>query len=425
MIRSLQKCWKRLPILSTWMNEPFPLLEENLDKIGRISVCALMYLCLLISPVSLHADNTVSQKYLNEGMQLYDEGRFLHALIPLFRAIEQDSSNSDAYFYRGQALEKLSYLSEAQQAYTRACELSEQSRYCERAESLAIIIQGSSKENTASKNICLLKIFSKDYKKIEEAQNLLLNKKAYFPDVAVKQSDLKRITDVECYQYENLEAFLKLSLDTLSVGQYSGIIPAKAGYFLIMKLFEGPESYLAQKPWDNVLSKQRRELGIADAPPINFDSLDVARSDTTQKNLSRRSRRGNVVEADSVDSIIQTPEQGEPDDEKTTKLSLKDIYSEPKFIPYDVAPVAIETVQPDYPDNGKNLKGDVILHVLVDETGAVINTKVMTNFDPDGTHGFADAAMNAIRQWKYSPALWRNEPLAVWITQKISFKLPE
>jgi TonB family protein len=77
-------------------------------------------------------------------------------------------------------------------------------------------------------------------------------------------------------------------------------------------------------------------------------------------------------------------------------------------------------VQPEYPEEAKRLRieGEVVLLTTVDEGGAVIDAHPMS-----GHQLLTDAAVQAVRQWKYSSTLLNGEPVKVEATVTISFKL--
>jgi periplasmic protein TonB len=77
-------------------------------------------------------------------------------------------------------------------------------------------------------------------------------------------------------------------------------------------------------------------------------------------------------------------------------------------------------VQPEYPEEANRLgvEGEVVLLTTVDEGGAVIDAHPMSG------HGLlTDAAVQAVRQWKYSSTLLNGEPVKVEVTVTIVFKL--
>jgi protein TonB len=80
----------------------------------------------------------------------------------------------------------------------------------------------------------------------------------------------------------------------------------------------------------------------------------------------------------------------------------------------------LRKVNPHYPREAKenHVQGDVILQVTIDREGNVGNLRVVS-----GTPVLADAALDAVRQWKYRPYKLNGEPVAVVTTIEIQFHL--
>jgi len=78
----------------------------------------------------------------------------------------------------------------------------------------------------------------------------------------------------------------------------------------------------------------------------------------------------------------------------------------------------IRRVEPVYPELAKRarVQGRVVLVVTVDEEGSVAEIKV-TNGHPL----LDEAAVTAVRQWKYSPTLLNGEPVPVIATVTVTF----
>ena len=78
----------------------------------------------------------------------------------------------------------------------------------------------------------------------------------------------------------------------------------------------------------------------------------------------------------------------------------------------------IHTVAPKYPQEAKDKKieGDVVLHLDVDEEGSVKDPWVV-----NGPKELRDAALDAVRQWKYS----KDGPLPASTEVTLAFRLPK
>jgi len=80
----------------------------------------------------------------------------------------------------------------------------------------------------------------------------------------------------------------------------------------------------------------------------------------------------------------------------------------------------IRLVQPEYPRAARNihLGGDVVLHAIIGSDGSVRELQVMS-----GNPILAQAALAAVRQWRYRPTMLSGEPVEVDTTITVHFVL--
>lgn len=76
----------------------------------------------------------------------------------------------------------------------------------------------------------------------------------------------------------------------------------------------------------------------------------------------------------------------------------------------DSEPVIISKVVPSTPVEAQNagIHGKVVIRVVISETGSVIQA-VYYSGDPD--HGFKEAAIEALRNWQFKPAVYQGVPV--------------
>jgi TonB family protein len=81
----------------------------------------------------------------------------------------------------------------------------------------------------------------------------------------------------------------------------------------------------------------------------------------------------------------------------------------------------LRRVPPTYPTRAKvlRLEGKVVLNVLVMEDGSLHDLKVV-----QGDAGLAQAALDAVKQWRYQPFLLDGKPMKRETTITVDFKLP-
>jgi periplasmic protein TonB len=86
-----------------------------------------------------------------------------------------------------------------------------------------------------------------------------------------------------------------------------------------------------------------------------------------------------------------------------------------------VLPVAIERPEPRYPDLARRVRvaGPVVLQAVIDRSGQVIGVTVLR----DPGLGLGQAAVDAVRTWRYRPTTRNGRPIAVLLTVTIMFRL--
>jgi len=88
----------------------------------------------------------------------------------------------------------------------------------------------------------------------------------------------------------------------------------------------------------------------------------------------------------------------------------------------DRPPRAVSKQPPEYPQEARSrgVSGFVILNIQVGPSGAIESVKV----DQSEPRGFFDeAAIKAIRRWRFEPAITKGQSVAAWTKQKIKFEL--
>jgi TonB family protein len=88
-------------------------------------------------------------------------------------------------------------------------------------------------------------------------------------------------------------------------------------------------------------------------------------------------------------------------------------------------PVRIEEsyVEPEYPELARQarLEGHVILQAVILRDGSVSEIQVLRVDRPN--LGFEDAAIEAVGQWRYTPATQNGRPVDVYLTINVTFSL--
>jgi len=77
----------------------------------------------------------------------------------------------------------------------------------------------------------------------------------------------------------------------------------------------------------------------------------------------------------------------------------------------------IKRVEPTYPAAAMGLRGEVVLKATIDKEGKVVKVAVVS-----GSALLAQAAMTAIKRWRYEPVYLNGIPIEMENTIVVNFK---
>ncbi len=95
-----------------------------------------------------------------------------------------------------------------------------------------------------------------------------------------------------------------------------------------------------------------------------------------------------------------------------------------EFFMVEVKPKVLHSVKPVHPEEAirDSLEGKVFLKFIVNVDGSVSDVRVLRVI---GSEVFRQAAIDAVSQCRFKPAEHNGKPVAVWMTQPITFRLPK
>lgn len=102
---------------------------------------------------------------------------------------------------------------------------------------------------------------------------------------------------------------------------------------------------------------------------------------------------------------------GVPSDEKIPEPGT--------FVPFDTAPRQINDVTETWPQTAVQ-EAKVTVQYYVDKKGFPRNVHALKATPKD--KGFEDAAVEMVKQMRFSPALREGKPVGIWVAQVISYK---
>ncbi|MBC7365025.1 MAG: TonB family protein, partial [Candidatus Aminicenantes bacterium] len=131
----------------------------------------------------------------------------------------------------------------------------------------------------------------------------------------------------------------------------------------------------------------------------------------------------NQTEEKKINTSEQTPQALNENSQgviPTTKVKTGDLVP---LNMVDVEPKIVKTVEPVYPevDRRMGIKGNVLLNVLISETGEVLEAVVIRGIK--GSVSLEKEAINAVKKWKFLPAEKDGVKVRVWKPITIGFGL--
>lgn len=161
------------------------------------------------------------------------------------------------------------------------------------------------------------------------------------------------------------------------------------------------------------------------------DAIDISAAGDAQYRVAARSR----PEPESREPAL--PEESEPEartpelevgpesiftpDEEEVPRPSGTIYA--SLPPGGVPPRPVRRVQPQYPASARRagVEGPVVVRGIVRKDGRFDDAEILR----DLPLGLGDAALQAVRQWRFQPATFRGRPIDLYYTVTVNFQLTE
>ena len=205
---------------------------------------------------------------------------------------------------------------------------------------------------------------------------------------------------------------------------------ASAAWIVVFLLSFGTSAFLAHRPKEtSVIVVPYRELAAppplsrnepppqvrvqtdvappAAAVPVPVPDAEAPPEQTIQSQEEIALATPSMSESQG-DNIVVAP----PTDEDLPEFG--------DYVYVEELPEAITKVKPLYPDLAREagVDGTVMVQALVGKDGRVKDTRVVKSVPM-----LDAAAVTAVRQWVFKPALSNNKPVAVWVAVPVKFTL--
>jgi len=174
-------------------------------------------------------------------------------------------------------------------------------------------------------------------------------------------------------------------------------------------------------------SGSKNDLSTGPAKSAEPDESEIQKRTLGEIRLAKpKVRRSNNVQANGeMEPALEENNSELPGGENSLGANLAESSKQPAAPPApvggDVKPARlISSAPPSYPALARtqHIAGDVRIDALIDATGRVTTMKVVSG--PALLH---QAAMDALRRWKYEAATLDGNPVAMHLTVTIQFRL--
>ena len=154
----------------------------------------------------------------------------------------------------------------------------------------------------------------------------------------------------------------------------------------------------------------------------DVDAIDVSSAGTRQLEVSTATPPTETTASAGMPPTENVPSIPEPPIEPGVSPA-----SAPGQGVYSAVPVGgtqpeeVERVVPRYPSNARHngVQGAVVVRGIVRKDGTIDNVEIIK----DLPYGLGDAARQAVSQWRFRPATYRGDPIDVYYTVTVNFRL--
>lgn len=220
-------------------------------------------------------------------------------------------------------------------------------------------------------------------------------------------AELKRLQPVYLRRALFLSCLLAVtavSLAMLAAGMLSRPDAVRPPIVFFTHSFDPPPSVVQNRFTPVVITP-----GVAPpvfAAPIPVPDVEAPAERTTATQKEFQTVGPSTSTTDGLPAVVVVPEEPDPDPEA--------------FIYVEEMPVPITQLAPEYPEIARQsgVQGMVTVRALIGTDGRVKRVEVEKSVPI-----LDAAAVSAVRQWVFKPALSNNRPVKVWVRVPVRFRL--
>jgi len=159
---------------------------------------------------------------------------------------------------------------------------------------------------------------------------------------------------------------------------------------------------------------------------VEIDAINLATPGNTQINVAAaRPPEGSTAAPTETTTtqIAETPPPPPPEQRPRESVRPDDIGVYPVVPPGGTQPQIVDRVTPRYPRAARenNIAGPVVIRGIVRKDGSIEQVEILK----DLPYGLGEAARDAVEHWRFLPATYQGDPIEVYYTVTVNFKLSD
>jgi TonB family protein len=184
-------------------------------------------------------------------------------------------------------------------------------------------------------------------------------------------------------------------------------------YPIVGQLIEAAKVRVFTRDHDFFAIDRGGEIAFAD-----IDDIDLPTGEQTKVDVAGGSQ--GPLPATATEAPPETPQM--PPEEVSPEgggLEMGEIYL--TVPPGGTQPVALDRVRPRYPVRARaaGTEGPVVIRAVVRKDGSVDDVEIVR----DQPNGLGEAAREAVEEWRFRPATFHGQPIDVYYTVTVNFRL--
>jgi len=153
---------------------------------------------------------------------------------------------------------------------------------------------------------------------------------------------------------------------------------------------------------------------------LDVDAVDVSSAGTKQVDV-RTDAAPTTAPPTATDTAATAPAEAPPTPPPVAEAEADRGGVYPAVPPGGTQPEEVDRVVPQYPSMARRagVAGSVVIRGIVRRDGSIDDVEVIK----DLPYGLGDAARDAVRRWRFRPATFHGEPIDVYYTVTVNFRL--